>query len=210
MRAVPGNAPSVLAGAQGGPAQLQVIMNGVYWTTSDGDIMRVPQGGSSAEVVLHESASALAGDASRLYWGGQGGIRSALYHSVPIDPSSVSTLAMVQGWIARIWVDSTGVYFLSRDDGSMAPSRFGFVPLAGGVAKTLTSASGYSAVELDADFIYWITDGKAGALMRMHKAGGAVEALTPVPAPWQSDSLAFDDRWIYFSSGRQVLKWPKL
>ncbi len=133
-----------------------------YWTTLT-KLRSAPKAGSPLGVdasmtVIEASVSALASDATSIYWSGQDGLQSRSSVGASSPPKTLAANASS----ITIAVDATDLYF----------SHAGIfrVPLAGGaVVKLADAPPDVHALALDATSIYYRTDTD---VLRLPKSGG--------------------------------------
>jgi uncharacterized protein DUF5050 len=148
--------PVVLALGQNTPQGIAVDATNVYWTTSDGNVMKVPVGGGSPTTLATGQSNpfGIAVDATRVYWANdiaQGQVVSAL-----IAGGGMQTLASAQPSPARVAV-SNGVIYWTINGSVMK------LPLSGGNPVALNSSpqGSMGGLALDPDTLYWASIGQA-------------------------------------------------
>jgi hypothetical protein len=142
----------------------------VYWGTSDGRVMKAPNGGGAATTLAFYETNVLQMviDATSVYWAtGTGDVIRT-----PIAGGASSNVVVGVDSIEGIAVDSTALYWTTPSSGGFAsnlPAALHKVSLAGGAPETLcTSFNDVPlAVQVDATSVYFTTN------------LGAVNRLTP-------------------------------
>jgi hypothetical protein len=182
--------PVELASDTSPPIDITVDSTSVYWTDSDGDVMKTPICGG-ASVVLAQGQGWLKGiavDSTSVYWAGASGVSK-----VPLGGGTPELLA-AGSQVSALAVDAAYVYWSDLVVDAVAVIRS--VPVGGGALATLAAEAGApsSFIALDTTSVYWVSGGQA--LVRALKTGGAVTTL--IPSIGGGGPIAVDATQVYF------------
>jgi hypothetical protein len=127
----------------------------------DGDVREVPIAGGSVSIfAASQYATALATDASNVYWTASPTASTGTVLQEPLDGGSPVTLVSNLDEPDAIAVDATNVYFATGGSGNGTVAR---VPIGGGTPTTLaTGQSEPVGIALNSTTVFWVTfgDGK--------------------------------------------------
>ena len=180
--------------------------------SADGGVGCVAPAGLTLLATKQPFATALAVDATSVYWIAQDPmspmVQGGALMKVPLCGGAVTTLAtgnpgtMALGGSHVYWTDFTS-------DGIWAIER---VPVAGGAITTIAVAEGQPgpAIAVDATNVYWL-DLSANALMKTPVTGGVLTTLASAPNP-AAVAIAIDASNAYWADdigvGSTILKVP--
>jgi hypothetical protein len=154
--------PVVLATGQNSPEGLAVDDTSVYWTTSDGNVMKVSiDGGSPTTLASGQRApSGIAIDANNVYW--VNSISLGQVMAVPIVGGTPRVLAEHQGRPRKLAVDGGQLYWTNSGTGAVMT-----LPVTGGTPVLLASGQGTPvAIAVGSRMLYWSSIGQ-GAIRAM-------------------------------------------
>lgn len=184
----------------------------VYWTSTDGNIRKIPKtGGEPLTIVSGQSAPwALTLDSTNLYWvnkardGGDVFGDHCTVMQAPIGGGQATVLAADQPQAYRnIAVDNTSVYWLTNPSLDYPSGRVMKVPIGGGELVALASDQyDPTGIAVDGTSVYWSTE--YYVTMKVAK-NGSTPSLLGHCGP---SNLAIDASNIYLFSGKLVVRVP--
>jgi hypothetical protein len=194
-----GTAPTLSAG--GNSSVYMTVQSHVLYYVSFSGVFFVPTTGGTGMKLAPEGGmatpSAIAVDASSVYWIGNVTSQSALGDSVmkvPLKGGDVMTIAttlQAHGYIIGLTIDATNAYWVDVTDIMKGP-------LAGGTPTKLASA-GFSvanmepaAMAVDGGYLYFVS---SDGLCKIPVTGGTVTTLSSDAV---SGVLAIDDTSVYY------------
>ncbi len=169
--------PVVLALGQNTPQGIAVDASNVYWTTQDGNVLKVPiDGGNPTPLASGQmNPFGITVDATRVYWANKvagGQVMSAL-----IAGGGVEMLASSQTSPARVAV-SNGVLYWTTNGSTMSVMK---LPLSGGTVVPMATMQGtMGGLAVDTDTLYWASVGQSTIRSLSLANGGQVADLTPM------------------------------
>lgn len=194
---------TVLAREQNGPRGLAVSTSHVYWVNGEaGEVARVAKEGGAVQVLATGQTSPLdvAVDGRRVFWFNQGGRRSSLLRSMPLEGGDIVSMGDIDGTAFRrmtadattLWVSKESEVVRVPKTGSFTTAAFPAPPSAmasdgstlyvatgsnvmaapGGAAPMVfaTGTSQVADVAVDESSVYWVTAG--GELVKRAKTEG--------------------------------------
>ena len=190
-----GGGSVVLGSGQGTLTGIAVDGESVYWGGSAGVSKVALDGGTPQLLAPGTQVSAIALDATNVYWTDAASGAAGLVESVPVTGGAVSTLAELSGYPSPvIAVDATSVYWIARDEGLVRIAK------TGGPIVTLAPSIPLGPIAVDATQVYWQGDGAdLFSVMSESKAGG-----TPGRLAGDQDGVtrfAVDDTDVYWMIG---------
>ena len=199
---------------QSAPAIRRADLSKVPATVSSLD----PEKGVDAGVSSLESPMFIRATPNYLIWANSG--QPTIYRS-NLDGTNVVRLATTSAPIGGLTIDATDVYYTT--DPQFTSGSMGVVPIAGGVAKDLSTIEGHPAgMFADSTDVYWANEGTlhtnflGSSVRRYHKADHSITTAAYVNplnpgVPFNSrpiggaEGVAADANYVYwFSTGSQV------
>ncbi len=172
-----------IAKGQAGPNQVAVDSTHAYWTNGgDGTVMRAQKkGGTPQKIASGQTApDFITVDASHVYWTNNVDNVGAVMRVAKDGSAAPQVLRSGADAPNAIAVDATGLFWVEYASGEV------WGAVAGGSPKKLstTAASSLFGIALDADWVYCTEHADGGRVLRMAKAGGALEAVASAqPSP---------------------------
>ena len=149
--------------------------------------------GPDPTLISHESAFALAADASGLYWWRIG--PEALRASTPLGAPGRTLLALPEAFPARLLLSAGEVIFAGNVYASRPQSLIA-VPKSGGAPRTLASSDLLGDPAVDSDFLYFFDPGKPGIFRTPLVGAGPTTRISDAIA----EAIVIDQGFLYFSS----------
>lgn len=190
--------PVVLALGQNSPQQITLDASNVYWTTSDGNVMKVAISGGGNPVTLASGQSnpfGIAVDATRVYWANK--IAQGQIQSVAIGGGTVQTLAgppnTPQSNPEKIVVGNGILYWTNSTAGKIEK-----LPLITGTLADFATAQGIlGGLAVDANNLYWGSIGqKTISFLSLANGGSA----TPLATDQETVSLRVRNGVLYWAN----------
>lgn len=231
-RGGPDGIPSALAEGQRDIRGLAIDSRYVYWSTfqTRGTVMGVGKAGGARAIIgfAQDYPMAVVRDvdaSGKIYWTNWGisGAAGTPIGAVKVGGFGHSETAYSPGLFnqnhpAAIGVDETRIYWVNNGSGSLMADAKG----SGNHAQQLSSAlAGAFAIAVDPrgdGAVFCLvrgtaTDGSAGSLERIEKAGGPPQALAASLAftdvLFDFDNIALDDSFVYVATAAKVLRIAK-
>lgn len=161
---------------------------------TNGRVRRVPKtGGAVTGVAASQlTPSALAADATAIYWGLEGADQIT-------DGTDARAAANPQG----IALDATGVYFTTFSEGSIrrAPRDLG---AAQPTAELIASQAKPTAITLNATHVFWVNRDANGGVYSLPKAGGALITLDTTDMPYDVEVDDTHAYWLTRANGGEL------
>jgi hypothetical protein len=206
-----GGTPTKLLGGQtGGPTYVAVDATNVYFTSSAGNVKKVPlDGGASTKLASSKSPFNVVANASDVFWfdpsGNSATVDTGDVMSVPIAGGTATTIASAQT-PTGIAVDAQYVYWTNGGNGLANPGTLMKAPVGGGAPTTLSTRTTGApvAIILDASTstLYWAESSSslgtvASQIMKMPVAGGTPTCIATTGLLVMG--LALDGTSVYWS-----------
>lgn len=147
--------PVALAIGQNNPGGLAVDAVNVYWTTTDGNVVKVPIDGGNTTVLAsgQKSPRGVAVDALNVYW--VNAVTPGQVMSVPIAGGTPTVLADMQRRPVNLVVNNGVIYWTNSSNGTIMS-----VPASGGTVVQLAANQGSAvAIAIEANTLYWSSIG---------------------------------------------------
>ncbi|MEP7122104.1 MAG: hypothetical protein ABJE95_14390 [Byssovorax sp.] len=187
--------PVIVASGQGYAYRLAATETAVYWTTSDGSVLRAPASGAPEILAQGQNSPGdLAVDESRVYWAnlGDGTIVSA--------PLGGGAIAVVVPNAGQAWSLAVSATTLSWTDNKTGDVR-ALALVGNGPPILLATTPGAWAIAMDSTRVYWSTL-FAGAVLSAPIGGGPTTTLVSgFTAP--GDLALAGDR-LFFGTGNDA------
>ena len=195
---VGGAATTLTTGSWLGWGGIAVGGGNVYFVQSTpSGVCSVPLGGGSFTTLFATGASALATNATNLYWS-QNNASSGIF-SAPLAGGTGVTLATGAG-ARQMVLDATSVYWTTDSSGTVMQ-----VPLSGGTPVTLASGQlNPAGIAVDATSVYW-ANWYGGTIMKVLIGGGSAVTLATGQQS-QMGALAVDATSVYWATNSAILK----
>jgi hypothetical protein len=207
-----GGIPRELVSERPGIQAIAVDGESVYFTVANdasGEVVRVPKTGGTPVVLAAEQHGprAVAFDDANVYWTntGDGAVMKVAKGGagapvvVAAGQASPCGLSVSQGQL--LWTNAAAA------DGAVMK-----LALAGGAPETLAGRQvSPCSVAADAQSVYFAPNRIAGPLKRVPRTGGAPAALAAdaTPAEVSQNTVAVDERFVYWTTRDAVLKLEK-
>lgn len=207
-----GGEPRELVSDRRGIQAIAVDDKSVYFSVANdapGEVVRVPKTGGTPVVLasMQQGPRAIAFDDANVYWTntGDGSVMKVVKDggSAPVvvaaGQASPCGLSVSQGQL--LWTNAAAA------DGAVMK-----LALAGGAPETLAGQQvSPCSVAADAQSVYFAPNRIAGPLKRVPRTGGAPAALAAdaTPAEVSQNTVAVDERFVYWTTRDSVLKLEK-
>ena len=186
--------PKIVAAGQGYAYRLAATETHVYWTRTDGSVLRASSGDAPEILASGQSSPGdLVVDASRVYWAnlGDGTIVSA---PLAGGPATIVVPSAGQAW--SLAISPTTLSWIDNMTGEVWAQS-----LAGGPPLLLATTQGAWSIAIDATRVYWSTL-FAGDVLSVPVGGGPTTPLvTGFTAP--ADLALSGDR-LFFGTGNDA------
>jgi hypothetical protein len=178
-----------LASGQNSPNSIAVDSTKVYWTTHDGNVMKVPLGGGDSTTLVsgQEYPGSIAVDSTSVYWttlgvsSGTGTVMKAPLGGAGADAGDLTVIASGETGPANVTLDSTYIYWNFSMSGIMKLGLDGgpVIPVDGGdggpaTPTDISVASNFTGgIAVDSTYAYFTNNsgGPIGAVDRVPKVG---------------------------------------
>jgi hypothetical protein len=209
-----GDTPTTLASGQYFANAIAVDSSSVYWTTlsygtadggtntavqGTGSVMKVGLGGSGLTTLAsgQDEPSAIAVDASNVYWNGSSSDIGGMLMKVGVAGGDPSTLAVGLTASSQIAVDASSVYWYAPMWGLQKIPLTGGAPAAVGGVGGGPGTGGF-AIDNDTN-VYWLS----GDISKTPLVGGTAVRLTlgQNPTVYGLPSIAIDADSVYWATG---------
>ncbi|MCA9630019.1 MAG: hypothetical protein KC766_20250 [Myxococcales bacterium] len=161
---------------------------------TNGRVRRIPKAGGTPVGIAGSQVtpSALAADASSIYWGLEGTDQIT-------DGTDTRPASNPQG----IAIDAAGVFFTTFTEGSIrrAPRDLG---AAQPTAELIASQTKPTAITVNATHVFWVNRDPSGGVYSLPKAGGPLITLDTTDTPYDVEVDASHAYWLTRESGGQL------
>jgi hypothetical protein len=203
MASINGGAITNISPALGGPGNIAVTNNGIFWiedgsrALNSGAVRKVGLSGGSVTTLVTglNNSPNMTVDSTNVYWTESFNLGSV--QKIGINGGAISPIETGSSGAAGIAVDSTSVYWVDFSSGTVKKRG-----INGGSVITLASGRSFPyRIAVDATSVYWTEAGAAagGAVMKCSNsiAGGPTTTLASgLSSPW---SIAVDANNVYWS-----------
>jgi hypothetical protein len=202
------NPPAVLTTYVSSPQGVVVDGGTLYWI--DDQLMTMPASGGTIPTVFSPDAyahSALAADATRLYWYGGGGLVAQAMNGQG-TPTTVARTEVP----FMIAVDETWVFYSTNN--SAEGGKVHSVIMEGGSQNVLATGA-IGPLAIDATHVYFVTGAMGPSnshrVMRVHKASANPEPVAEISNIFAASyrCIAADDLFLYWVDGVSLIRFAK-
>jgi sugar lactone lactonase YvrE len=186
--------PIAIATGQNTPNGLAVDAANLYWTTSDGNVVKAPSTGGQATVLAsgQHAPWGIAVDANNVYW--VNAVTPGQVMSVSISGGTPIVLADLQQRPFKLAISKGVLYWTNNSGGAVMK-----LPLAGGSAIKVAERQGSPvAIAIEGSALYWSSIGQ-GAI-RSSSIVGANAMITTIAADQDATTLFVLDGTVYWAN----------
>jgi hypothetical protein len=165
--------PVALATGQHTPIGLAVDATNIYWTTSDGNVMKAPISGGAATVLAagQRSPWGIAVDAANVYWANAASLGQVM--TVPIAGGEPTVLVDQQRRPVHLAVADGVLYWANQLAGTVMS-----VPVTGGTPTLLADKQGQLvAITVESRTLYWSSIGQGVIRSLPLGTGGTIATI---------------------------------
>lgn len=187
--------PVVLALGQNTPQGIAVDASNVYWTTQDGNVLKVSINGGNPTTLASGQMNpfGITFDSTRVYWANN--VAQGQIQAVSIaGGGNPTTLASAQGSPQSVAISNGVLYWTA-----VSANKIEKLPLGGSLADLAIMEATPIALAADADAVYWSSFGKSLIRTASLTSGVATTLATDQDAV---QSLRVTNHVLYWASGQ--------
>ncbi len=180
--------PVIVASGQGYAYRLAATETSLYWTRSDGSVLRA-QSGSEPEILASDQNSPgdLAVDATHVYWANLG---DKTIVRAPLEGGATTIVVADAGQAWSLAISATTLSWTDNKTGEVRA-----MALAGGPPVTLATTPGAWSIAMDTTHVYWTTLFEGSVFAAPLGGGPTTPLVTGFTAP--SDLALAGERLLF-------------